>query len=651
MNRILTKKQIILLVSLLLAVLTATGLTLAWLAVKTGTLTNNFTPGVIEITMAKSGSGNSYSATVTNDGTKSNVPAYVRMAAVPTFQADSSGTTLIHYTKPTVSVTYDGWTLGADGFYYYGRALAVGETTTPITVTTSSSAPSGYAYTVEFASEAIQTDPESVRNSSWPEIPFGVDVTPAGFTKVSTLGAASDGYVYFDVANASSTQYIALGGLTHPTQNNNEYYRLYGANRANYPGSGTSTVRYESDTTAGGTLRFRAYADSIRLTAVPKAGMTVYAFSDYSFDVYTGTGTGRTLLTTVLGSSFVNNEVTIDLPAGAQEVMICLPWDMGFSSIQVAVAEDGYIAPPSARQGGKIGFYGSSITQGYSAKVENVSASASSLSYAMQLCMAMDADCVNFGFSGSAQAEKVVINDLCSMISGADLTAFVLDYDWNVDSASILANGSDTQYSHYEIYQKLRETLGPDVPIIILSRPFYGSGTAGISESAVYDRINVIRGTYETARANGDDAVAFIAGTSFFPQSEWSLCHCEKDVVHPSNLGHSYMAAKVKAALEQLLDGYTGSGELPSFYMVQTGANKFGYNDHNSDYSQMSVTNGTPTVESVVASDWPGMYFLDTNGDKYTWYLPYDEVKCVNEIKVLNTGTVTSTTVDDLNDV
>ncbi len=651
MNRILTKKQIILLVSLLLAVLTATGLTLAWLTVKTGTLTNNFTPGVIEITMAKSGSGNSYSATVTNDGTKSNVSAYVRMAAVPTFQADSNGTTLIHYTKPTVSVTYDGWTIAEDGFYYYNKALAVGDTTTPITVTTTSSAPSGYAYTVEFASEAIQTDPASVQASAWPLVAFGTDVAPAIFVPANKLpGATTVGeYVYLDVANTAVANYVQLGGIDHPSINNNQYYRMNAYDPASYGNSaGSSTLRGAAAALAGGTIRFRVTGNTFSVKAVQN---TSYTYCDDgsrritpSFDIFYGTGVDRTYHSSVSVSYDADCSFTVTLPTdpnGSQEVMICLPYTMGYSKIEIGVPVGASVAPPSERLGGKIGFYGSSITQGYDTAT-------SGFSYAMMLCHAMDADCANFGFSGSALGEELVINDICAKITAAKArgetwTAFVLDYDWNIESSYDLENGGSwvNGIGHYEIYRRLRAALGEDVPIIMLSRPYYGSfSTCGLSSEAdVLTRIGIIQKTFEKAKAAGDDKVAFVSGRTFFKPSEWGNCHPAGNV-HPNNTGFESMYNAVLPILNQLL---ADNGEKPGSYVQHSGTNKFTQHTYASEGVVGTATDAYQTyanmtlLEATNCSDlrgggWTGDQRLIDGLSRYTFYITYNEAKWVNEI-------------------
>jgi len=347
-----------------------------------------------------------------------------------------------------------------------------------------------------------------------------------------------NGFVYLDV----QSDLISLGGIAAPANNNGEYYRFVASNKNRYPGD----IKREGGTTAGGTLRFRISGGSFRLKAVRRTDLGfVNKFGTYAFDIYVGSGIDRTLLMTV-SSPFRQDfeSETITLPEGVQEVMICLPYNMGFSDLQIAFEEGAYIAAPPARTGGIIGLYGSSITQGYDG-------SSPSRSYAMQLCLAMDADCVNFGLSGSARGEKVVINDMCAKIKDAGITTFILDYDWNINSYGELRFGNYHAYAHSTIYEKLREALGPGVPILMLSRPYFGPGTGGVLPTTMNQCIGVIRNTCDKATAAGDYAVAFISGKTEFFGDEGASCHGDK--VHPNNKGHKMMAAKVKSVLEQLL--------------------------------------------------------------------------------------------------
>jgi hypothetical protein len=352
--------------------------------------------------------------------------------------------------------------------------------------------------------------------------------------------AKENGYVYLDI----ESPLLSLGGIAAPSANNGELFRFNSANKSAYP----EDIQREGATTAGATLRFRVYGGTVRLKATRRTDVAYVERATYDFDVYLGTGTNRYLWKTLSSDfnkvDYLSEELV--LPEGVQEVMICLPRTVGFSSLQVGIREGAYVSAPPARKGGAVAFYGSSITQGYTA-------SSPSLSYAMKLCLELDADCVNFGLSGAARGEKAVIDDMCAKITDAGISVFILDYDWNINSSTELREGSAywNSYPYATIYGKIRDAVGADAPIVMLSRPFFGRGTAGITGAEVTKCIRVIEGACEDAIEAGDNNVIFVSGKTFFPEEEQTACHVG-DQVHPSDLGHNYMKKAVMAALEQL---------------------------------------------------------------------------------------------------
>ncbi len=393
--------------------------------------------------------------------------------------------------------------------------------------------------TASATTEAPATEAPVTTEEPATEAPVTEPVYVAVDSITENVVAKEDGFVYLDV----KSELISLGGIAASDANNGEYYRFVASNKTAYP----EDIQREGATMAGGTLRFCLQGGSFRLKAVRRTDFEfANKFGSYSFDVYVGSGSDRALLTT-LTSPFDQDfeSENIVLPEGVQEVMICLPYTMGFTDLQIAFEEGASVAAPPARLGGVIGFYGSSITQGYDA-------SSPSLSYAMTLCRELDADCVNFGLSGAARGEKAVIDDICAKIKGAGLTAFVLDYDWNINSSTDLKNGSAywNGYGYYTIYEKLREALGPNVPIIMLSRPWFGAGSAGVSGVELDNCIRVISEACDTAIAAGDNMVAFRSGKFDFFGDEGRSCHA--DNIHPNDKGHGMMAAVVKEALDEL---------------------------------------------------------------------------------------------------
>ena len=164
-------------------------------------------------------------------------------------------------------------------------------------------------------------------------------------------------------------------------------------------------------------------------------------------------------------------------------------------------------------------YYGSSITQGGCAsRPDN--------SYQALICKRNKIDFINLGFSGSARAEKEMVEYLGRL----NCSLFVCDYDHNAPTAEYLA---DTHYPLYKAYRKAR----PDTPILFISRPdFYRTEDGAMREK-------VIRATYMRARKDGDNNVYFLAGKSFYGKRP--CCDFAVDGCHPTDYGFAVMADKI----------------------------------------------------------------------------------------------------------
>jgi len=159
------------------------------------------------------------------------------------------------------------------------------------------------------------------------------------------------------------------------------------------------------------------------------------------------------------------------------------------------------------RIGKPIVFYGSSITQGGCA-------TRTGNKYTTMLCRVLDAPEINLGFSGSARGEE----EMAKLIATLDMSAFVLDYDYNSPSAEHLAA------THAKFFNIVRQAH-PDLPIIILSRCTLYSD----------DRTAVIRKTYEDAVQAGDKHVWFVDGSTLIDQE--AKVAASVDGCHPNDLG------------------------------------------------------------------------------------------------------------------
>lgn len=162
-------------------------------------------------------------------------------------------------------------------------------------------------------------------------------------------------------------------------------------------------------------------------------------------------------------------------------------------------------------------FYGSSITHG-------AAAGRPGNTYESFLSQKYNLDYVNLGFAGSARGEQT----MAEYIGGLSMAAFVCDYDHNAPSLEHL------EQTHFAFYQKIREKQ-PDLPYIMISRP-----TLILNPALAVPRRQVIRESYERARALGDAKVWFIDGETLLA-GEFAAS-CTSDGIHPNDLGFFRMA-------------------------------------------------------------------------------------------------------------
>ena len=168
-------------------------------------------------------------------------------------------------------------------------------------------------------------------------------------------------------------------------------------------------------------------------------------------------------------------------------------------------------------------FYGSSITQGGCA-------SKPSTAYQGFISTRFDADFINLGFSGSAKGETAMAEYIASL----DMSAFVYDYDYNSPT-------NEHYESTHEPFFKIIREKNPDLPIIIVTRPY---PTAPI-------RTAIAKKTYENALAAGDKNVVFVDGKTLFEGDAYDCCTV--DNAHPTDLGFFRMGKVIGDALEKFL--------------------------------------------------------------------------------------------------
>lgn len=340
--------------------------------------------------------------------------------------------------------------------------------------------------------------------------------------------AQEDGLIYIDTREEP----FELGGILHPDKNKGEYYRLDADMKECY----SEANRGLAEHTAGATIRFTTNAEVMGLHIFNRASSTgMHHFCDrgaWGIDIYVGTGTKRVYVGNAMqtfADSPKYNSGTVNLGKGFKEVQINLPLYGGIEKLEVGFPVLTKLGKPTPRTNGAIAFYGSSITQGGC-----VSRPANS--YANIICRALDSDCCNFGFSGSAMGEL----EVADWIASRDLACFVMDYDYNSPTVETL------KATHEPFFKRIRMHK-PELPVVLVTHPYYAEPTE--NDLA---RVAVVKETYENALANGDKNVYFVDSASFFTKEMRDLYSV--DNLHPNDLGQFSMAEAIFPAVKKAIE-------------------------------------------------------------------------------------------------
>ena len=227
-------------------------------------------------------------------------------------------------------------------------------------------------------------------------------------------------------------------------------------------------------------------------------------------------------------------ESIIEFPdARPRELTINMPLYSGLTRVLVGLSESAQIWPcREYTHDLPVVYYGSSITQGGCA-------SRPGNSYQAIISRRLDCNFINLGFSASAMGEQ----GMADYIRQLPMKAFVFDYDANAPTPEYLEN------THMAFFQRVRD-VNPDLPIIMVTRPYSESLTGWLTDHDAEDRVRIVKKTFDTAVAAGDKHVYFIDGrdmVAHIPDS-WGV-----DLWHPNDLGFHAMATAIGDVLEKLM--------------------------------------------------------------------------------------------------
>ncbi len=289
-------------------------------------------------------------------------------------------------------------------------------------------------------------------------------------------------------------------------------------------------VVQKSTQTAGGRIRFKTNSNNIAIKTVLHntedvtimADVATKGFDFYADDIFVRSFSppprqddGDFESLRGIGGEHREREITVNMPlySGVSELYI------GIDEGATLSAADPYkITKP-------VVFYGSSITNG-------ACASRPGMTYESIISRRLSCDFHNLGFGGSAKGERAI----AEYIADLEMSAFVLDYDHNAPTVEHLLN------THEPMFKTVR-AKHPTLPIIMISRPQYD---ARADREA---RFNVIKSTYDNARAAGDKNVYIINGSTLFEGLDADFT---VDAIHPTDAGFLCMAKAIGGVLEEI---------------------------------------------------------------------------------------------------
>ena len=284
--------------------------------------------------------------------------------------------------------------------------------------------------------------------------------------------------------------------------------------------------------TAGGRVRFKTDSPYVALYAkMPTIGkMAHFALTGSAgFDLYVREAEERYVKTFVPPFAITDGyESVIELgDRKLREITINFPLYSSVSELYIGLCDTATVSEPEPYRHQKpIVYYGSSITQGGCA-------SRPGSSYESIVSRRLHTNYVNLGFSGSARGEE----EIAQYIKDLDMSVFVYDYDHNAPSVEHLQN------THERMFLTVRQA-NPALPIILMSRPKF------CLDTVERKRYEIIKATYDGAKARGDNNVYLIDGRTLmeFAGNEGTVDNC-----HPTDLGFASMAKAVGDVLEKIL--------------------------------------------------------------------------------------------------
>lgn len=216
-----------------------------------------------------------------------------------------------------------------------------------------------------------------------------------------------------------------------------------------------------------------------------------------------------------------------------REITVNMPLYSDITDIEIGLSEGAVLlAPEPFRAPLPIVYYGNSITQG-------ACASKPGNSFAAYAARMVNCDQVNLGFSGSGCGEIPIAEYIASL----EMQIFVCDYDHNSPSPEHLAE------THERLF-KIFRAKQPKTPVVFLSRTSFKASPEYIASMR-----DIVKRTFDNARAAGDENVYFIDGGQIYGDLRGEAT---VECTHPNDVGHILIGRALAPLLEDILSRQLG---------------------------------------------------------------------------------------------
>lgn len=290
-----------------------------------------------------------------------------------------------------------------------------------------------------------------------------------------------------------------------------------------------SRAKKFSAATAGGRVRFKTDSTYVAIRVylgeiyrVPMLTLTASA----GFDLYEGEsflGSFNPPYEVQSGGAY---EAVINLGERRERTLtLNMPLYSGVKQVWVGVDGTATLgAPEDYKINSPIVFYGSSITHG-------ACASRPGMTFLSMISRKLDTDIISLGFGAGCRGER----ELAEYIGELDASMLVCAYDHNAP------NKEKLRQTHEPFYKALR-AAGSKFQILLLSRPEIDSTEDG------EQRRQIIKETYETARAGGDFLLEYLDGRELVSNKDFT-----HDGIHPNDLGQGEIAKVLGEKISKIL--------------------------------------------------------------------------------------------------